>query len=145
MHNSYKDITEKIAEPPKWYDEHGVPRYCEFHPEHCANIYANESVLLDISCQGCGEHFSVAMSWSNHMKRQSPSYYLKAGNGLHWGDPPNNGCCGAGATMNCNDHRVLHFWERSLKGREWDWKRNPDLEILLDDAPPEPDATANAD
>ena len=31
------DITERIAETPKWWDENGAPRYMEFEPRRAAN------------------------------------------------------------------------------------------------------------
>jgi hypothetical protein len=33
MLQHYEDILSRIAEPPRWFDEQGVPRYCEFAPE----------------------------------------------------------------------------------------------------------------
>ena len=60
--NDYIDITERIAEPPKWWDEHGVPRYAEFSPYLVANIYAEEVVLVEIACQACRSLFPVAFS-----------------------------------------------------------------------------------
>ncbi|MFW6184041.1 MAG: hypothetical protein ACOC8X_09610 [Chloroflexota bacterium] len=32
---------------------------------------------------------------------------------LHYGDPPNAGCCPAGPTMNSEPRRVLEFYRRS--------------------------------
>ena len=29
---------------------------------------------------------------------------------LHYGDPPNDGCCDAGPTMNSVPHRVIEYW-----------------------------------
>jgi hypothetical protein len=47
---------------------------------------------------------------------------------IHYGDPPNSGCCPAGATMNCIDLRVLQFWARAGST----WVRSPELEIELE-------------
>lgn len=49
---------------------------------------------------------------------------------IHYGDPPNYGCCPAGATMNSDPLRILQFWQRSKYDR--DFKRVPELEIDLD-------------
>jgi hypothetical protein len=32
MHNHYDDILDRIDEPPTWFDDYGVPRFCEFSP-----------------------------------------------------------------------------------------------------------------
>lgn len=62
---------------------------------------------------------------------------------LHYGDPPDNNCCEAGATMNSIMIRVVEYWSRNNKehvaenGRITDyeayrtWKRNPELEIIF--------------
>ena len=42
MNTEYDDIRALIAEPPRWWDEFAVPRYCDFHPRRAANIYARE-------------------------------------------------------------------------------------------------------
>jgi hypothetical protein len=47
---------------------------------------------------------------------------------LHYGDPPNAGCCLAGHTMNCIDLRVIQFWSRERSK----WERCPELEIELE-------------
>jgi hypothetical protein len=44
MLQHYEDILSRIAEPPRGFDEHGVPRYCDFAPHRIANIYAREIV-----------------------------------------------------------------------------------------------------
>jgi len=71
---------------------------------------------------------------------------------IHYGDPPNAGCCAAGPTMNCWDLRVVEYWARSftlrrlldptntsdtMKGDEclrYEWTRVPAFEIELPDA-----------
>jgi len=76
MFNDYSDITERIAEPPKWWDEYGVPRYAEYDHYQVANIYAQETALVEIACSACWRHFEVAFSNSrsraagNHWKVQ---------------------------------------------------------------------------
>jgi hypothetical protein len=61
MHQHYEDILSRIAEPPRWFDEDGVPRYCEFAPDRIANIYADECALLAIECQSCARPFLVTL------------------------------------------------------------------------------------
>lgn len=62
MHHHYGDILSRIPEPPTWFDEHAVPRFCAFAPREVANIYADEAVLMLITCQACGHPFRVAMT-----------------------------------------------------------------------------------
>jgi hypothetical protein len=128
MHHHYSDITDKLG-PPLWYDEHAVPRYVQFAPEETANIYAAQCALVEIACQGCGIGFLVAMSW-DYMKRREPLAKRVVDRSIHFGDPPNTGCC-AGTTMNCIDKRVIEFWVRTKKGFEW--KRIKALEINLEE------------
>lgn len=163
MHHHYSDIRSRIAEAPTWFDEHAVPRYCAFAPDEVANIYARQVALVDIACQGCGARFLVAFSWSDmEFVRGVPRTRVPLtpddARGLHYGDPPNVGCCPTGPTMNCDDLRVVEFWRKG--GDEYtaphptlpnvrvclpgyfDWRRVPECEVLLPDHPdyrsPEP-------
>ena len=43
---NYEDILSRIAEPPRWFDEQGVPRYCEFAPHRIANIYSLSGISI---------------------------------------------------------------------------------------------------
>jgi len=122
VNTEYHDIRERIAEPPKWFDECAVPRYCEFAPQHAANIYAREAALFLIECQACGTQFRVCLTGRSGMVADA----IRDGS-LHYGDPPNIRCCDAGPTMNCIDLRVLEYWRRP----DLDWLRNPSLEIEL--------------
>ena len=128
MNHSYHDIISRIPEPPKWWDEFAVPRYCDFSPDHKANIYADQVVLLEIACQNCNERFHVAMSQSKTDRtiynRQS---LLGDVDALHYGDPPNTDCCLSGATMNSIPLRVLEAWHRDIPIL-MDWERVPELE-----------------
>jgi hypothetical protein len=132
MHHHYNDITSRIKEPPLWYDENGVPRYCKFGPDEGANIYARQIALLEIACQACGERFMVAMSWSHTetwLGDPMPSLGDRIqDSSIHYGDPPNADCCGIGASMNCEDLHVVEFWERGV-GEQ----RVPEMEVLLPD------------
>ena len=135
MHNHYSDILDKVdGQLPEWFDENGVPRFCDFTPKRLANIYADSCCLLTIGCQGCGRAFHVAMSdsasqqamqqhWLNRPWRRLAEL-VRNGN-IHYGDPPNMGCCPAGPTMNSIPRRVLEFWLRD----KFDWERCAELEI----------------
>ena len=116
MHSNYEDIKSRIKELPKWYDSNGVPRYGEFHPDLCPNIYSNAVVLLRIACQDCHREFDVEM----HSDCFSP---IKNPKKLHYGDPPIHDY--VGDTMNCDDLEVLQVWQKKDIG---DWVRRPELE-----------------
>lgn len=129
MNNNYADIRDRIAEPPRWWDEHAVPRYSEFGNLEVANIYADEIALVKITCQGCGRPFHVAFSTDCMEKFENGGRTLAAlirEKGLHYGDPPNVGCCAAGPTMNSEPRRVLEYWRRKAA---FDWVRDPALEV----------------
>jgi hypothetical protein len=130
MKCDYDDIISRIKEPILWWDEHAVPRYVTFHPSEAANIYAREVALLQVDCQNCGRVFRVAMS-SDMMAEALKLPLLSAlitSQDIHYGDPPNVGCCPGGPTMNSVPRRVLEFWRRRLT-REWE--RDKSLEIAI--------------
>lgn len=132
---SYRDILSKLAEAPQWYDEYGVPRFCEFHPDELANIYAVKAALLRISCQCCGREFLVANSidrfseWrlTNNPSKPNASFVGSLG----WGDPPcygSNGECNcSGATMSCDFLAIEQYWHRE----EFEWHRVQGMEKRL--------------
>ena len=145
MHHDYADIRAKIAEPPTWWDEYAVPRYCPFAPNQVANIYAEHVALVWIACQNCGAAFRVAMSGANDGMsgvNDGPVTDLRpriADGTLHYGDPPNTGCCLSGPTMNCRDLKVEEFWSRERDENNWpEWRRLPVHEVLLQDHPEHP-------
>src|SRR5262245_12123537 len=118
---------------PRWWDEFAVPRYCEFSPDACADIYAIEIVLLRIACQSCKRRFDVALSKSRWPTRYPYEETLRAkilDGSIHYGDPPNAQCCDAGPTMNCFDLEILEYWTQSAHHA---WERDPSLEIELPD------------
>jgi hypothetical protein len=143
---SYQDILSRIKEHPKWYDENGVPRYDDFKPDLAPDIYCDEVILLEISCQDCGRRFFVEMHWTHldlMLFRRSipnPSFsedirkWMKEQDKkkiwppVHFGDPPSHGC--VGDTENCFDLRIVQFWEKG-KGGKWGWVRKPEFEIEL--------------
>jgi hypothetical protein len=121
MNTEYNDIRSRIPEPPKWWDEFAVPRYCDFHPSSAANIYARAAVLILIECQACGRKFRVCMSAGRLLANA-----VRDGS-LHYGDPPNVRCCEAGPSMNCIDVRVIEYWHR----QRLEWSRDASLEMEL--------------
>lgn len=154
MNNSYEDIRSRIAEEPKWFDEEAVPRYCTFAPRETANIYADSSCLVEITCQGCGHAFQVCFSDSRTRRLLRALDALRAEGveattelmqeraelltlehaietrELHYGDPPNIYCCAAGPTMNSVPRRVLEFWGRNPDLRSAErWLRLPEYEV----------------
>lgn len=139
MHHDYADIRNRIPEPPSWFDEFAVPRYCDFTPRDMANIYANEAALCEIECQNCRRRFRVAFSRSRmddvvgYRKAQRPRTLaqLITEQYLAYGDPPNVHCCASGPTMSSDMRRVLEFWTRR-KETNHEWQRDPTLEITFD-------------
>jgi len=147
MHHDYSDIRNLTDADPNWFDENGVPRYCNFHPEHMANIYAAEAVLACIECQACKTQFHVAFSelnqkhklWDeNQGKRVAFLSDLIVARALHYGDPPNIRCCDAGPSMNSVPVTVIEYWVkpyiREETGRQirdpslLNWTREKDFE-----------------
>jgi len=131
--NCYHEILETMGEP-KWWDEHGVPRYVDFTPQETANIYASHVVLALITCQSCGHEFRVAFSQGDYEIMESArtlASYIQDRE-LHYGDPPNNNCCLAGPTMNSVPQRVLEYWsqDKQENGRR-DWVRHPEFELEM--------------
>ena len=126
MRHHYGDILERIDEPPAWFDEQGVPRYGAFAPYELGNVYAREAALAEISCQDCGRPFTVAMDDRYGAKGHGLCDRIRLGR-LHYGDPPNVGCCDAGATMNSVMHRVLEYWSFDTE-LGFEWKRDPAYE-----------------
>ncbi len=135
MNHHYQDIISRIPEPPKWWDESAVPRYCDFAPNEGANIYAHEIALVLIACQSCETEFQVAMSCDEYnvaIGKRIRLAELIALRTLHYGDPPNTKCCAPGPTMNCLDYRVLQYWR---KNNQFEWERDAGYEVTLDDYP----------
>lgn len=130
MNHYYADIIEKLGEPA-WWDENAVPRYCEFSPDQRSDVYADEVVLLEIRCQNCNASFCVAMS-TRQIDRMIKKVLLLSseieGNTIHYGDPPNNGCCPAGPTMNSVPVKVLQYWKRD---ESFDWQRSAAFEVEI--------------
>lgn len=133
MKHHYNDIRSRIAEPPTWWDEYGVPRYGPFAPTETANIYANQCALVEISCQSCGYIFPCCFSWAHgeaFITADDSEFTITTPlkeriDRLYYGDPPNIECCPAGPTMSSDTLRIIEFWELI----NWVWVRNASLEI----------------
>jgi hypothetical protein len=110
VHNIYDDITSRIDTDPVWFDEHAVPRYCEFAPGRSVSIYLGEIALAEITCQSCKRLFRVAFSGMN-VASGTIAEAIRSKT-LHYGDPPNVRCCQAGASMNSEPRRVIEYWHR---------------------------------
>lgn len=129
MNHDYSDIRDLIPENPKWFDECAVPRYCRFSPHELSDIYADEAAFVMITCQGCGHEFKVGFSSSlisrAHAHVRHPLAEAIKEKSLHYGDPPNIGCCAPGVTMNSEPRRVIEYWQRISS----DWQRDKSFEI----------------
>lgn len=138
----YQDILERIPEKPKWWDEHGVPRYCDFSPEAIVG-YAKACCLFLVTCQRCGEEFHVSAYEHQYDGVNASGTPMKPGpslaeliekHELHYGDPPMvlEGCCNGGWTMNSVPVRVLEFWRRGPGNREWERVSEYEVDITPD-------------
>lgn len=118
MHHCYDDILSRIPEEPIWFDEHAVPRYCEFDPKRVANAYADEVALVEVTCQSCGRLFHVAFAACAGVtvsREEWPSGPIATAireKTLHYGDPPNVWCCHAGPSMNSEPRKVVQYWRQ---------------------------------
>ncbi len=93
--------------------------------------------LFRIRCQNCDTKFDVCVS-NKRAKEElggdenTLAEIIKDGQ-LHYGDPPNYGCCMVGPTMNSIPMRVLEFWQQGpWKQGGYEWERKPELEIGID-------------
>jgi hypothetical protein len=109
VYQRYDDIFSRINEPPHWFDEYAVPRYCAFAPDKLANIYASEAVLAEIACQVCKHLFRVAFSEANW--RSGTVADAIRSRTLTFGDPPNYCCCN-NAHMSSEPRKVIQYWRR---------------------------------
>jgi hypothetical protein len=132
MLRDYEDIRSRITDPILWWDDNGVPRYCEFDPSRCG-IYDDVAALVEVQCQSCGRRFLVAVTYDRLTRQQLGDAYRRPARGdigsFHYGDPPSHGRegCAAGDTMNVESVRVVQFWEREPGG----WRRRAECEIYI--------------
>lgn len=131
MNHNYHDITSRIQEPPKWWDENAVPRYCDFAPDQASNIYARQVVLMEIACQSCDKRFLVCMSDDNMtlVRGQMTTFEAIEKDAIHYGDPPNTDCC-VGTTMNSIPLRIVEAWSKDWK-KLFEWERKPEYERAI--------------
>ena len=123
MNTNYKDIKDMLGEPT-WWDENGVPRYCDFSPKECG-VYINIAAYLLIECQLCCEEFEVANAYQRDYDRKDELKYKIP----YYGDPPFHGC--VGDTMTSNLLEVVEVWRRD--GRKLDWRRDNKIKKTLNE------------
>jgi hypothetical protein len=128
MYPIYRDIRDRLGEP-LWHDQHGVPRYDEFHPSYLG-IYDDWAVLFVVECQACGQRFhcahglsSINLCIKSHMgdaafafeDKDDPSVVLP--HIVGWGDAPWHGTqqC-AGTTMSSDVVGILQVWKKESHG-----------------------------
>jgi len=131
----YSDIIEKCGEP-QWWDEVGVPRYCNFDPKKVNDIYAREVAFLRIRCQSCHKEFLVAISWCPiHNLRNIAAYSERKKGDIYYRDPPRHdidGRCCAGETMTSETLEVIELWKSDI-GK---WTRLTEFEGVVENQLP---------
>lgn len=136
LHTTYSDIRSRIQEEPSWFDEFAVPRYGPFTPAAMANFYVREAVLVLAACQSCGRHFRLGMS-RPYSKDDPDLVSAIRRRTLHYGDPPNIGCCSTGPMTTVVELKVLEYWRLRRKPGTG-WERDASLEVAvcsMDDDP----------
>lgn len=135
MKQGYDDILSLTSSEPTWWTAGGVPRWCDYAPEDNDNIYTREAALLLIRCQCCGHLFQAAITSTGRQGEPDIAAQIADGT-VHYGDPPNIGCCLTGPTMTSETLRVLryHRFGPPIDQTEAQpglpaWHRDPRLEI----------------
>lgn len=115
---SYRDITTRIAEPPVFFDHHGVPRYEPFAAE-LLGVYDDFALLAVIACQSCRRQFLVGCGWPRFNVFLDPIVehtLAELAESFDYGDPPRHNAAGngrcAGETMSSDVVRIAQAWER---------------------------------
>lgn len=133
MKPAYRDIRDRIAEAPAWFDEAGAPRYGSFDPS-ALGVYDQLAILAEVACQCCDETFQVGIGRPGYLFDGAGLVELDlAGLAESWdyGDPPRHDLPGrpgwrcAGETMGSIQLSVVEAWERDDDG---DWSRRPALQ-----------------
>ena len=106
MKARYDDILQFGT--PLWYDEHGVPRYVPFAPEHCGDPNAQQAALLQVACTICRRQCDVAVS-SPTLDLDIQTDLAARGMALY-GLLPNFDHCGR---PNQGDWRVHSIWRKT--------------------------------
>lgn len=145
MYHPYFDIREKLGEP-LWHDEHGVPRYVPFGPEH-VGVYYRYIALLEIHCQACDRPYLVADAYDQMQifknsgnttcKLEDLDGAMPTASGSGWfgyGDAPwhDDEQC-AGTTMTTSVYRIVEFWTHDGGAHSLDWRRRPEYEFTYPD------------
>ena len=112
-----------------------------FSPRSLGNIYVAEAALAEISCQGCGRRFQVALSDAFVERRYGLNDAIRLRR-ADYGDPPNIGCCATGPTMTSVMHAILEYWCRDEVAQ--DWVRDPTFEGPVAEGRLEPSDTVAA-
>lgn len=128
MYTYLGDIIDKLGEPLWWDDSQAIPRYCEFSPDECNNIYAQEVAFILVECQNCGHEFKISQAWEIFDNPISLSESIKEGYTIGFSDPPNIQCCPAGPSETSDKIKVLEFWQRNAN-TNFDWERRPEFEV----------------
>lgn len=127
MHTHYADIRSRISEEPSWFDEFAVPRYGPFAPTSLAFCYAREAALVLAACQACTHHFHLALSHRDQTIGAPDIATAILKRDLHYGDPPQIGCCDVGHATTVIELRVLEYWRRDYAAKHW--RREPSFEV----------------
>lgn len=152
---SYGDIRERAGDPD-WFDERGVPRYGEFHPE-MVTIYGETVALYVIGCQGCEIQLRVSHDYGDPYMTRKFFYKERYGGPpntdptedkegwerwreeleAEWiparysfGDPPRHNC--VGDTMGSYTLACEQWWERSGVP-DFSWERVEDNEVVINE------------
>ena len=121
----YRDILNMADECGRgdalWFDENGVPRFCDFHPTRLADIYARTAILCRVACQSCGKTFMMAQS-KGQLERVNGAWmeakpFPTDPDLIAFGDPPCWGC--SGATMSSDTVEIVQRWAYG-KGYKWE-------------------------
>ena len=138
MHRSYHDILSRIPEPPRWWQEGGIPRYDVFDPQTSTGIGTSEVALAEIACQMTGIRFFVTLEGG---RNREIAKAIREGY-LSYGDPPNTPDVAGHTTSEML--RVVEYWcsdhdEYVVNGKivDWgkysEWRRDQSLEITFPD------------
>ena len=130
MNREYRDLLALTPHKPSFFQEGGVPRWGAFTPGESNGVYASEVAIVEIACQGCDTRFHVLMESKRHEASLAQAIMEKS---LHYGDPPNVGCCPAGPTMNSEPVSVVEYWRRNSE-IHWThdrWSRDTSKEIAF--------------
>ncbi len=124
MNRAYDDLLSLTDSKPTFYQKDGVPRWAPFHPGQSTGVYAEEAATLEVSCQSCDARFHVLIERRSHDHGPTIAQRIED-RSLHYGDPPNVGCCISGPSMNSEPVSILGYWRRE----RFEWIRDETLQI----------------